>query len=167
MRLSMRLPVPADNRLGIYLERVSRSSYATGGLIEAPAVVEPSGATRHCRQISRRLCRCLTYQLSGRPRAHEYAPHVRSRSESARLRLTRAGHGPLQRKLDPLAATARPPVATPSAAYGLQPAPGAGERSRHGIAAALIEADLNMPMSMRLPVPADNRLGVYLGHVSS
>ena len=110
-------------------------------------------------------CR-LTYQLSGRPGAYEYAPHVRSRSECARLRLTRTGHGPLQRKLDPPAAMARPPVGTPPAACEFQPAPRADKRSRHGIAAALIEAGLNIRMSMRLPLPADNLLGVDLGRVA-
>jgi hypothetical protein len=46
-----------------------------------------------------RLQRNLTCQLSGRPGAREYAPRVRSRSESARLRLMETGHGPLQRLL--------------------------------------------------------------------
>jgi hypothetical protein len=75
---------------------------------------------------SRRHGSGLTYQLSGRPEAHEYAPHVRSRSECARLRLTRTGHGPLQRKLDPPAPIARSPAGTRSAAHG--------PRRRHALA---------------------------------
>jgi hypothetical protein len=70
IRLSMRWLVSADNRLSVYLGRVSSRNLATDRLTEAAAVVEPSSATGPPHQISRRLCRCLTTQ-SQRPGARE------------------------------------------------------------------------------------------------